>query len=422
VARRNHPAQDMDSSNWEGHMRLAEFILRNLDSVVRNWETCAAQQLPAAADMDSLTLRDHVVEMVRAIAKDLESYQSRAAQLEKSLGRKPAVANAPETAAQTHAILRAKSGFNINQLAAEYRALRASVLRLWMDAHPAVDGQADQIMRFNEAIDQALAESIENFDLQIKQARKLLLGVLGHDLRSPLHTIQMTAQHLTQLNAGGEVSEAAGRLVRSAARMHALLDDLHDYNRAKFGIGVEIKPTPLDAALAISDELDLLRAAHPARQIDLDVTGETRGTWDGMRLRQVLTNLIENAIKYGRKDATIEVLMTGDGAQLVLEVRNQGLGIDRSELKIIFDPLRRSLMHSGGADSANSLGLGLYIARQIVEGHGGDITARSDRGTTIFTVRLPQRLPPKKLGPQEQSTDSMPEDQSPGGPSASAFR
>jgi hypothetical protein len=232
----------------------------------------------------------------------------------------------------------------------------------------------------------------------------------------------MTAQHLTQLNAGGEVSEAAGRLVRSAARMQALLDDLHDYNRVKFGIGVEIKPTPLDAALAISDELDLLRAAHPTRRIDLDVTGETRGTWDGMRLRQVLTNLIENAIKYGREEATIEVLMTGDGAQLVLEVRNQGLAIDRSELKIIFDPLRRSLMHSGGADSANSLGLGLYIARQIVEGHGGDITARSDRGTTIFTVRLPQRLPPKKLGPQEQSTDSMPEDQSPGGPSASAFR
>jgi signal transduction histidine kinase len=403
-------------------MRLAEFIVCNLDSIVREWETCAALQLPAAADMDSLALRDHVVEMLRAIAKDLESYQSRAAQLEKSLGQKPAVANAAETAAQTHATLRAKSGFNISQLAAEYRALRASVLRLWMDAHPAVDGQVDQIMRFNEAIDEAVAESIGTFDRQVKQARNLLLGVLGHDLRSPLHTIQMTAQHLTQVNAGDEVSKAAGRLIRSAVRMHALLDDLRDYNRAKFGIGIEIKPTPLDAALAISDEVDLMRAAHPTRQIDLDVTGETRGMWDGMRLRQVLTNLIENAIKYGRQDATIEVLLTGDGAQLVLEVRNQGLAIDPSDLKIIFDPLRRSLTHSGGVDSANSLGLGLYIARQIVVGHGGDITARSDRGRTVFTVRLPQRLPPKKLGSQPQSTDSMSEDHAPGGPSASAFR
>ena len=403
------PAQDdPGSNNYWRHMRLAEFIVRNLDAIVRKWETFAAMQLPAAADMDSLELRDHAEEILRAIAKDVETYQSRAAEMEKSLGQTPAVVGAPDTAAQTHAILRAKSGFDINQLAAEYRALRASVLRLWTDAYPTVDGQLDQAMRFHEAIDQALAESIGHFHQQVEQARNLLLGVLGHDLRSPLHSIQMTAQHLTQLNAGKEVSEAAARLIRGGARMQALLDDLRDYNRGRIGMGIRIKLTSVDAARAISDELDLLRAAYPTRQLDLEVTGETRGMWDGMRLRQVFTNLIENALKYGREDAPIEVVVTGDGAQLVLEVRNEGPAIERSELTRIFDPLRRSVARDATADSADSLGLGLYIARQVVEGHGGQITARSEQGTTVFAVRLPQRLEPKAGSREAQATSVMP--------------
>jgi signal transduction histidine kinase len=149
-------------------------------------------------------------------------------------------------------------------------------------------------------------------------------------------------------------------------------------------------PTSLDAARAIADELDLLRASYPARRFELAVSGNTRGNWDGMRLRQVLTNLVENAIKYG-DDGTIEVAMSGDGSQLLIEVRNQGRTIEPSELKRIFEPLRRSAPDER-ADSANSLGLGLYIARQVVEGHGGEIAAQSNQGRTVFSVRLPQRL------------------------------
>jgi signal transduction histidine kinase len=371
-------------------MRLADFILRNLDAIVQKWETFAGMQVPAAIDMDSLALRDHAEQILRAIAKDMETYQSREAQVTKSLGQKPAIVGAPETAAQTHAILRAKSGFDINQLAAEYRALRASVLRLWTDSYPTADDQLAQLIRFNEAIDEALAESIGFFHVQVEQARNLLLGVLGHDLRSPLHSILMTAQHLTQLNVGNEVSQAASRLIRGGARMQALLDDLRDYNRTKFGMGIKMRPTSLDAAVVITDELDLLRAAHPTRQIDLKVSGDTSGVWDGLRLRQVLTNLIENAIKYGRGDTAVQVTVTGDGSQLVLEVRNEGATIEASELSGIFDPLRRSMAGRETPDSANSLGLGLYIAREIVAEHGGKITARSEQETTVFNVLLPR--------------------------------
>ena len=115
-------------------MRLADFIRRDMEAILAQWEAFAAAQLPAAASMKSLALRDHAQQILEAVADDIERHQTREAQAQKSKGRAPLLMDATETAAQTHALLRARIGFNINQMAAEYRALRASVLRLWADA------------------------------------------------------------------------------------------------------------------------------------------------------------------------------------------------------------------------------------------------------------------------------------------------
>src|SRR4030095_3566348 len=165
----------------------------------------------------------HAQQILEAVARDLSTPQTRQAQAEKSKGRAHKLMGAPETAAETHATRRARSGFDIKQLAAEYRALRASVLRQWMDACPLDALGLEDMVRFNEAIDQAIAESIAFFSAQVDQARNLLLGMLGHDMRSPLNAIQVTATYLAALNAGAEVSAAASRLIRSGASMQALL-------------------------------------------------------------------------------------------------------------------------------------------------------------------------------------------------------
>jgi hypothetical protein len=221
-------------------MRVNEFILQNMEAILVEWEAFAASLLPAAGRMTSLALRDHAKQILEAVAEDVSTPQTKLAQSEKSMGRAAKLAGAPETAAQTHAALRAQSGFDINQLASEYRALRAAVLRLWLDAYPPDASYLDDIIRFNEAIDQAIAESVSAFTVKVDQARNLLLGTLGHDMRSPLNTIQMTAMHLTALNAGAAVSEAALRLIRSGASMEALLDDLVDFNRVNLGLGINV--------------------------------------------------------------------------------------------------------------------------------------------------------------------------------------
>ena len=116
-------------------------------------------------------------------------------------------------------------------------------------------------------------------------------------MRNPLNTILMTASHLATLNAGAEVSEGAARLIRSGSSMKALLDDLVDFNRTKLGLGINIALADVDLAAAFADELEQLRGAHPARRLELEVVGDTRGRWDRLRLQQLLRNLVSNAIK-----------------------------------------------------------------------------------------------------------------------------
>src|ERR1700683_4325115 len=227
-------------------MRLAEFIKRDMEAILSEWEAFAAAQLPAAADMDSLALRDHGEQLLRAIAKDISSPQNDQERDQKSKGRAAGSMEARNTEAETHALLRARSGFTMNQLAAEYRALRASVLHLWTKAGEpsAIDPQ--DVYRFNEAIDQAVAESLAFFGAQIENERNLFLGMLGHDMRGPLQVIQLTSTYLAKLDMGTDVATCAARLSKSARSLKLLLDDLLDFNRSKLGLGFTISPAAVD--------------------------------------------------------------------------------------------------------------------------------------------------------------------------------
>jgi signal transduction histidine kinase len=373
-------------------MRLAQFISAEMEAILAEWESFAGTLLPAAQGMSSLELRDHAQQILEAVAIDLSAPQTRQAQVDKSRGLAPVSDRAPETAAQTHAVLRARRGFDINQLCAEYRALRAVVLRLWLDKGGAEPPELDDIVRFNEAIDQALTESVSFFSSQVDRSRNLLLGMFGHDMRSPLQTIQMTAHHLAKLNDGQQVSAAATRLIKSGARMQGLLDDMLDFSRTRLGLGIRVAPVPVDVAALVDDELEQLRVAHGTQRVKLDVAGDTRALCDGRRLQQMLGNLVGNALKYGEPTATVRVAVTGDDRMIYIAVGNRGPAIPPSVLCRAFEPLERG-PGAETRDARDSLGLGLYIAREIARAHGGEVDARSDDSETVFTIRLPRHAP-----------------------------
>ena len=374
-------------------MRLSLFISTHMEAILAEWESFAATLLPAAHGMSSLELRDHAQQILEAMARDLSAPQTRQAQRDKSRGLTHVPDQAPETAAQTHAVLRARHGFDISQLCAEYRALRAVVLRLWLDEGGTEPPGLDDIVRFNEAIDQALTESVGFFSSQVDRSRNLLLGMLGHDMRSPLQTIQMTAHHLAKLDDGQQVSAAAARLIRSGERMQGLLDDMLDFSRTKLGLGIRVAPAPVDVAELVGDELDLLRAVHGTHRVELDVTGDTGALCDGRRIQQMLGNLVGNAIKYGEPTAAVQVTVTGGDQDISIAVRNRGPAIPPSVLCRVFEPLERGPGAETRPGSQDSLGLGLYIAREIAHAHGGEVVARSDESETVFTVQLPRVAP-----------------------------
>ncbi|MDX2081555.1 MAG: sensor histidine kinase [Terrimicrobiaceae bacterium] len=369
-------------------MRLSVFILAEMEKILEEWDGFAASMRPAASGMASDALRDHAREILEAVAKDLQKPQTRKQQRLKSRSN-AMFEGAPRTAARTHGLLRAQVGFDVNQLVAEFRALRASVLRLWSDQIPMDAGCLNDVVRFNEAIDQAIAESVGHFHQSVERYRNLLLGMLGHDMRSPLQCILLTAKHLNRMNAGEEISEAAESLIRSGASMQALLDDLTDFNRTNLGMGLKISRSAVDLEAIVSEEIHQFRALYPEQKILLNVSGDSCGEWDGGRLRQLFRNLLSNALRHGNPEGSVRVAILGRQSTLRLKVTNHG-SVAPSEIRWLFEPLARGSAKDR-AESKDGLGLGLFIVREIVRAHGGDVNADSDGERFAVVVRLPRR-------------------------------
>jgi signal transduction histidine kinase len=176
-------------------MKLSDFIVENIEEITAEWEEFAKSLLPSGEVMTSLALRDHATQILRAIAVDIASNQTQLEQAYKSKGFVP-IAPGIQTAAMTHGALRHLAGFDLRQLAAEFRALRASVLRLWLKRGGDGESAFYEMTRFNESIDQALAESIANYSDSVSHSRDTFLAILGHDLRSPLSTISNSGLYL----------------------------------------------------------------------------------------------------------------------------------------------------------------------------------------------------------------------------------
>ncbi len=263
------------------------------------------------------------------------------------------------------------------------------MLLLWGRDQSLDAGSLQDVIRFNEAIDQALAESIRFFSAQVDRSRNLLIGMLGHDMRSPLNAITLTAEVLACLHAGEEVSEAARCLMDSGAEMESLLNDLVDFSRKKLGLGIGIEVGPVDLGALCANEVRQQRAAHPGCQLELTLDGDLHGLWDVARLRQVLRNLLSNAIAYGAAGHPVILAASGQDLEVCLEVRNTGATIDANSAQRIFEPLQRATA-DGSRANRKGLGLGLFIVREITQAHGGRVVLHSADSETRFSVLLPR--------------------------------
>ena len=195
------------------------------------------------------------------------------------------------------------------------------------------------------------------------------------------------------------VRESLAEIGRAGQRMLELIGTLLDFTDGRFNGSMPIAPIPTELDEVCRGVVEEMQAAEPGRTISLERRGDARGLWDPARLAQVVSNLVSNALKHGARDGAVRVSVEGDGEDVVLEVRNRGPAIPPELMAVIFEPFcRGSALRD--ASHARGLGLGLYIVREIVSAHGGEVSVASSRedGTT-FTVRLPRASEGRRAEP-----------------------
>jgi hypothetical protein len=336
-------------------------------------------------------------EILTAMVDDMESPQSLEEQAEKSKG-KGLRGGALDRISTLHARMRLNSGFNLEQAVSEYRALRSSILFLWVRSRPSNDDVVlSEVTRFNETVDQAIAEIIRRYADRSERYSDVFLGILSHEVRNMLNNIRLSGEIL---KGGGTLQEAqsvsTARILRGVRSIDRLMNDLSILVRSRMRIQLPLTKTDADLGAICEQTLEEVKASHRNTDFELETVGDLRGVWDHERLGQVIFNLVVNAVIHASAKH-VRIIAEDQGPDVVLRVTNQGVPIPAEMQDSIFDPFVSADAASSSAPTKTGLGLGLFIVREIVNGHEGtvEVASTESEGTT-FTVRLP-RVPRSKV-------------------------
>lgn len=332
------------------------------------------------------------------IAKDLEGriveWNRSAERLfgyprEEALGRSIEMLMPPDRADDWRLILnRVAGGERVEHFETRRRARDGRILDVSLTVSPVREADG-RIVGAAKIVRDVTAERMAR--LEADKTRELFLGTLGHDLRNPLNTIAVSVYSLKR-HASEADQSVLTRISNSAERMTRMIDQLLEVTQSRLGAGIPVKPDNADLAVVCRTIADEFEALHPGRiRLSID-GGSLAGVWDADRLAEVLSNLLSNAFNYGAPDTPVTVAARSSGPSVVVDVTNQGPEVPSSVLQSVFDPFRRGTAEQ--QREVRGLGLGLYIAREIVHAHGGEITARSGRDGTTFSVTLPRSAPP----------------------------
>ena len=369
-------------------MQLSTFIVAGLDTLVEQWQAFGRAAAPSLSRSETAELRDCLKGVLLAIARDMERADAGAP--------RQARATADGLPSIRHGRLRQQHGIGVGQLVEEFGSLRATVLTRWYFSGARKDSGSvlHQSLRFNQAVDAALRDSAESFTQALTAARDAYLFTLAQDLRNPLSAIHVASAVLARPDFGPETRRNSNRRVRAAlTQMDGLISDLLEYTRRRSAPGIPVDQSSCDLRHVCETAVESVRTSHPARAFHLAMAGDLLLCADAPRVQQALSNLLHNAIQHGDGQSVIKLDAEADEARVSLSVWNAGRAIPEASLEAIFEPWVRVPRDASAAPDRlpASLGLGLFIAREIAVAHGGNITAASSAvAGTRFTIRLPR--------------------------------
>ena len=366
---------------------FAQFIRQHKDVILGQW-LAEVRELPSAQSLSVDHIQDHIPDFLDGLADAVERGDEGAVTM--------------RGLPNLHAALRVREGYDLRQVVAEYRSIRAVILRLYRERGDLSEEARPKMLpigTMNAALDTAIADAVDQYAIDQGKAREMFIGMLGHDLRDPLNTIAFSANTLREGEdpVDAQTLKIAARIGACATRMEAMIRDLLDFARGRLGGGFLIVPARVDAKTLVADTVNEMVHAHPERSIVngvMNSPGTVAAEWDSDRIAQALTNLLSNAVAHG-KDPIVVELNDRDG-QVLIDVKNSG-EISPPMLPHIFAPFSPPSTDRRHGTSANGLerrrghlGLGLYIVHEIAKAHGGTVVAESHDGTTIFRLTLPR--------------------------------
>lgn len=410
-------------------MRLSAFIVGNIEPILQEWEDFARSLGAITSSMDAVALRDHAEQMLVAIAANMETPQSPAEQEAKGTGHAPPLPlDHPQTAATSHGALRAGDGFTLDQMVSEYRALRASVLRLWARYERAKGGVGtvrdsyDQQARFHEAVDEALTDSIHVFSHAVDQmfaakarrrmeAMGTLAAGLGHDMANVLIPMRVCLTTLKKETCAPEIAPAVDSLGRAVNHLGGLTKSLRAFAMDPEEWAAAPESTMLHEwwATAISPFTWALPKGVKLHVEGLDTSAPPLPPVrvPAHVLMQAVFNIVQNAaqahaqrnldnaaafgaaptgniwVRAGLDSHTLDP-EKGHSVTVNITIRDDGPGMDSQTARRCTDPFFTTKSKNLGS------GLGLYVVRSVLERHGAKLRVDSklDEGST-FTILLP---------------------------------
>ena len=372
-------------------MKFTDFIKNHKEDITTEWVKFAQDNIDGIKELELDEVQDHIKQMLDRIVISMETSETNAQQESKSKGNK-SMRFGESKAANQHGAQRADVGFDIMELSSEFRALRASVLRLWeanrKEQKLGTDFQ--DMIRFNEAIDEVWMVSLKHFQHKVDDSKNWFMGILGHDLRNPLAAIS-GVQSILKLSKNLTEKERSllSRSDSSVKRMTELINNLLELTNLRLGSGMTINKSPIDLSKQSEKIIQELQLGYPEADLIIESPGPVQGDWDGIRLDQLMTNLITNAMRHGKPGGPVTVNISAKGNEAYFKVHNEGPPIPKSIKDMI--SAGNFTKTKGDSTKKDSYGLGLYIVKQIVDGHKGQLKVRSSKKSgTTFIIVLPR--------------------------------
>ncbi|MDC0669197.1 sensor histidine kinase [Nannocystis radixulma] len=385
----------MSTGSQQAHA-LAEQLERDRQVIIARWVERMRQRHVGRQPLPTLELVDSLPEFLARVAEALRLGLP-------SDEHDAEVTQPTAEVAREHGMHRYRHGFDVRAVVEEYTILLDVLLDYLAEQQYRLElPELRAILRMVSvgvaaAVDQLTAErdtAVQASHAELLQAREYerqLIGVVSHDLRNPLAiilncaAIMMRGQGLSELSV-----RSLQRLRNNAERAVRLIGDLLDFTQERSLGRMPVRPADCDMQQLIREAIEEAALTHPGRTIDQSgEMGAIAGHWDRDRVAQVLTNLLDNALKFSPLDSRVSVDVDADEEQVTVAVHNWGAPIPPERLGSVFEAFQRA---DPTAPARVSLGLGLHISREIARSHGGslDVDSAADRGTTL-TLTLPRR-------------------------------